>query len=173
MIVMSSCSQSSSVNPVLKNTNNSLNNIDLKPITTTLQKLYVEENKASGFKNEVNNEVDSFTTFRGVIVNDFLGNKVHVNKEKLKIFVLLKLKRMTQIENITRDLTEEKNTIELVNYLNIQLTEELKKKIIKTLDNHILRESQKSPQGKKELVYINRQFKTQIAASRQFSISTC
>lgn len=97
----------------MKNTNNSLNNIDLKPITTTLQKLYVEENKASGFKNEVNNEVDSFTTFRGVIVNDFLGNKVHVNKEKLKIFVLLKLKRMTQIENITRDLTEEKNTIEL------------------------------------------------------------
>lgn len=153
IIIASSCSQNFN--------SNSKENVN-KAAKEALNTLYFENDKISGFKNEDNNKVDSFTTYRAVMVNDFFGKNVYVNEEKLKIFVLAKLKDMTIKDRITRDLMEEKNTIELVDYFKIKLTGDLKQKIISALDSHILEETNKIPKGDQSLVNINRQFKTQI-----------
>lgn len=124
-----------------------------------LKRLYVEDDGFAGFINQDSKQVDAMSTYNGLIVNDFTGDKVNINKTKIKNYTLKRVQEVIVENKLTRDLTEERYILELIDYLGISLDDQIKNKIIKNLDDHIQEEDKKIPSSN---VKINKQFKTQI-----------
>lgn len=153
VVLISSCSQQVVPNKT------SLH--DLKT-TNILKQLYTENTYIAGFKNNMSDQVDSFDTFRGVKVNDFFERTVNIDTSKLEYFTLSKLNDMRYGKNLSRDLNEEKDTIQLLSYLNIKIDNNFKNKIVHSLNKQILLEDKNNQEKTQELTNINHQFKVQI-----------
>lgn len=131
-------------------------------LVETLKDTYFEDNQVSGFLSTLTNQIDISTTYYTFEINRFYGNLIQINKDKLKLLVLTRISSMTQEKNLSRALFEEKDTISLAKELEIQLDEDLKNKIINSLENHLKDELKQTPNTDQTTININQQYKLQI-----------
>lgn len=135
---------------------------DTKQLEKNLQTLYVENLNEAGFINPETQKIDIMITNRAYCINEYFGMKFKINDNKLKILVLTKLSDMMDINKINRGLSKEMETIDLSYKLGINLDEDLKEKIIKTLEKYLEEESIKINGTDKAAINNNLQYKVQI-----------
>ncbi|OMF86670.1 hypothetical protein [Paenibacillus sp. FSL R7-0337] len=131
-------------------------------LVESLQETYFENDQVAGFLNTFTNQIDITTTYYSFEINQFFGNLIKIDEEKLKLVVLSKILYMTEEKNLTRSLAEEKNTISLAEELKVQLDSDLKNKINNSLEEHLKNELKQTPESDQTTININHQYKLQI-----------
>ncbi|WP_223067619.1 hypothetical protein [Paenibacillus caui] len=137
-------------------------NVNISKLDKIYQDIYYENDYEAGFINSTTKKNDIMLTYRSFLINDYFGDQFKINRDKLKIVVYSRLLDMTDISKINRGLSNEKETIDLANELQINLENNLKTKIIRTLEQYLIKESEKVPKNDPNAINNNQQYKTQI-----------
>lgn len=147
---------------ILSSCERSHQQFNLIQLEKTFQNTYYENGYEAGFINPETKKVDIALTYRAYLINNYFDKKFKINENKLKLLVLSRLLDMTEIINIDRGLSNEKETIDLAYELHINLDNELKTKILRTFEKKLIEESKKNPNSNRRAINNNEQYKAQI-----------